>query len=84
MSDTERRVRAEVCRVVANVSNWPTPVGAQMLGCDLAEPIDKITEALLPIVREVKADAWDEGMEAAQRAASLRTYTPDNPFREEP
>lgn len=33
---------------------------------------------------EVRAEAWDEGMAAAQRAASLRTYTPDNPYREEP
>lgn len=32
---------------------------------------------------EVRADAWDEGLEAAQRAESLRTYTPDNPYREE-
>lgn len=35
-------------------------------------------------IKHIRADAWDEGMEAAQRAASLRTYTPDNPYWEEP
>lgn len=34
-------------------------------------------------IKQIRADAWNEGMEAAQRAESLRTYTPDNPYREE-
>lgn len=46
------RIRSEVCRVVANVMNWPTPVGAQMLGRDLSEPIDMIVEAVIPIIHE--------------------------------
>lgn len=50
--DLERRIRAEVCRIVANASNWPTPVGAQMLGRDLAEPIDMISDAVIKIVQE--------------------------------
>lgn len=32
---------------------------------------------------QVKADAWDEGLDAAQRAETLRTYTPDNPYRKQ-
>ena len=53
--DLERRIRTEVCRIVANASNWPTPVGTQMLGRDLAEPIDKIVEAVLPVIHESSA-----------------------------
>ena len=53
--DLERRIRTEVCRIVANASNWPTPVGARMLGRDLAEPIDKIVEAVLPVIHESSA-----------------------------
>ena len=53
--DLERRIRAEVCRIVTNASNWPTPVGTQMLGRDLAEPIDKIVEAVLPVIHESSA-----------------------------
>lgn len=50
--DLERRIRAEVCRIVANASNWPTPVGAQMLGRDLAEPIDMISDAVVKLIQE--------------------------------
>lgn len=48
----ERRIRTEVCRIVTNASNWPTPVGAQMLGLDLAEPIDMISDAVVKIIQE--------------------------------
>ena len=87
MNETERRVRSEVCRVVANASNWPAPVGAQMLGRDLAEPIDKIIHALLPIIQEAKADAWDEcddAWEFAHRMSNLEPWEhlKDNPYRE--
>lgn len=33
--------------------------------------------------REAKAEAWDEGMEAGQRAIILKEYTPDNPYRKD-
>lgn len=88
MSETERRVREEVCRVVANAANWPTRVGAQMLGRDLAEPIDKIVEALMPIIREVKADAWDECDDAWEFAHRMSHREPwehlkDNPYKDQ-
>lgn len=57
MSEIEHRVRSEVCRVVANASNWPTPVSAQLLGRDLSEPIDMLVEAIIPIIQEAKAEA---------------------------
>lgn len=52
MTNNAERIRSEVGRVVTNASNWPTPVGAQMLGRDLSEPIDKIVEAVLSITHE--------------------------------
>lgn len=65
MSENKLRARIalEVGRVVTDVSNWPSPVSAHMLGRDLAEPIDKITEALLPVIREAKAEALEEAAE---------------------
>lgn len=85
MSETERRVRFEVCRIIRNISNWPAHIGTQMLGRDLTEPIDKIVEALLPIVRESKADAWDEGFFDGRRQDAEGDDGPRfvNPYREE-
>ena len=34
-------------------------------------------------IARIKAEAWDEGMDAGQRAIILTEYTPDNPYREE-
>lgn len=85
MSEIERRVNSEVCRVVANVMNWPKPVGAQMLGRDLAEPIDKIVEALLPIIQEAKSSAWKQGFLEGDSAAyhGYMNGTPKNPYEDE-
>lgn len=47
LSADAERIRSEVGRVVTNASNWPTPVGVQMLGRDLSEPIDMIVEAII-------------------------------------
>ena len=57
--DLEKRIKSEVCRVVANASNLPDPIAAQMLGRDLAEPISKIIEAITPLIREAKAEVYD-------------------------
>ena len=32
--------------------------------------------------RKAQAIAWGEGMDAGQRAITLKEYTPDNPYRE--
>ena len=76
----ERRVRSEICRVVANASNWPTPVGTQMLGRDLAEPIDKITEALIPLIREAKAEALTEMAKLVESKAKI--LDPEDPTQQ--
>ena len=34
-------------------------------------------------IARIKAEAWDEGMDAGQRAIILKEYTPDNPYRED-
>lgn len=33
-------------------------------------------------IARIQAEAWDEGMDAGQRAVILKEYTPDNPYRE--
>lgn len=65
MKDLEEQVSLEVARVVTNSLNWPNPIGTHMLGRDLAVPIDKIVKALLPVILEREAEAWDEGVKAA-------------------
>lgn len=56
----EARVRLEVGRVITNVSNWPDAVAPRLLGRDLSKPIDMVTEALAPLIAEVKAEALRE------------------------
>ena len=44
-----------------------------------------ITNHLIPwaIAKRMQADAWDEGMEAGQRAVILKQYTQNNPYRDD-
>lgn len=69
--DLEKRIKSEVCRVVANASNWPDPIAAQMLGRDLAEPISKIVEAITPLIREAKAESLTEAATEIDRLESI-------------
>jgi len=71
--DLENRIRSEVCRVVANASNWPDPVATHMLGRDLAEPIDKIAEALILLVREAQAETYKDAADVLHSEARWQT-----------
>lgn len=64
MNGFEALIAVAVGSVVTNGSNWPAAVAPYLLGRDLAEPIEKITAALVPIFRESQAEAWDKGHEA--------------------
>lgn len=61
MSTLEARIRLEVGRVITNANNFPEPMRAHMLGRDLAEPIELITKALLPVIAEAQAEAYEKG-----------------------
>ena len=63
-------IARQVRKVVTNCSNWPSTVGAEMLGRDLSVPINKIIGALLPVVKQLKAEAWEEGAKVAYDLAS--------------
>lgn len=62
MSTLEQRIRLEVARVITNASNFPEPMRVHMWGRDLSEPIDMIAAALLPVIREAQAEAFDDGV----------------------
>lgn len=41
-----------------------------------------MADAVLAVLDDVRAEAWDEGMEAGQKAVILKAFTPNNPYRE--
>lgn len=83
MSDLEARIRREVGRVVTNSNNWPEPIQVHMWGRDLAGPINMITEALAPVVREAQAESWDECVHIYDNMVCLdcEPKAPTNPYR---
>lgn len=87
MSTLEQRIRLEVARVITNSSNFPEPMRVHMWGRDLSEPIDKITAALAPAIKEAQAVAYDDcdgRWEAAHKMSHHEPweYLPEtNPYR---
>ena len=83
----EARVRLEVAHGITNISNWPEPIQVHLLGRDLAGPINKLAEALLPLI----ADAWEEGYGiggydymAAEDSGTGLSACRANPYRRTP
>lgn len=90
-SPLEAQVHFKVALVVTNVSHWPDAAVSHLMGRDLSGPIDRLVEALLPVIAKAQAEAWDAGHDAGdtygyQRNEFEHMYVdqldvPTNPYR---
>lgn len=78
MADIEELTRIAVGRVITNANNWPRPISVHVLGRDLSEQIDKLVDALLPVIREREAEVWDAGYTVGNAHNGRRDA---NPYR---
>lgn len=82
MSDREK-IDLAVGEVLVEVSNYPSGARSALWGQDIGLLQDKVTEAVLAVILQIKEDAWDEGAEAVSPYSGgyLRSILVGNPYR---
>lgn len=78
----EEEIARAVGEVVWNASNYPEAVQARMLGQDTAPLRDKISAAVMPLVKRAQTQAWQQGWMRGFADCDGEYEKADNPYAE--